>query len=128
MNEGESEVEQKGVNGEKEVVYSVKYVDGKEESREKKSEKVTKQPVNEVVTYGTKTETSQTYDNSNNNAGAENNSGNSGNANQSGGTESPPQQSGKTVVSKTPVYDCDGSGHGYYEIKYSDGSVEYEEF
>ena len=34
----------------------------------------------------------------------------------------------KTVVSKQPVYNCDGSGHGYYVIKYSDGSVEYKEF
>ena len=34
----------------------------------------------------------------------------------------------KSVVSKTPFYDCDGSGHGYYEIVYSDGSKGYEEF
>ncbi len=32
------------------------------------------------------------------------------------------------VVSKKAYYDCDGSGHGYYEISYSDGSVEYERF
>ena len=38
------------------------------------------------------------------------------------------EPAGKTVVSKTPVYNCDGSGHGYYEITYSDGSTEYEEF
>ena len=63
MNEGESEVTRKGEKGEKEVTYKVKYVDGKEESREKKSEKVTKQPVDEIVTYGTHTE-SQGNDNS----------------------------------------------------------------
>ena len=56
MNEGESEVTRKGEKGEKEVTYKVKYVDGKEESREKKSEKVTKQPVDKIVTYGTHTE------------------------------------------------------------------------
>lgn len=36
--------------------------------------------------------------------------------------------SGKTVVSKQAVYDCDGSGHGYYVITYADGTVEYEVF
>lgn len=40
----------------------------------------------------------------------------------------PAGDSGKTVVSKKAFYDCDGSGHGYYEITYSDGSVEYEDF
>jgi uncharacterized protein YabE (DUF348 family) len=32
------------------------------------------------------------------------------------------------VVSKEKVYDCDGSGHGYYIIKYSDGTVKYVDF
>ncbi|MCD8077711.1 MAG: G5 domain-containing protein [Lachnospiraceae bacterium] len=36
--------------------------------------------------------------------------------------------SSKKVVSKKKVYDCDGSGHGYYIITYSDGSVSYEDF
>lgn len=35
---------------------------------------------------------------------------------------------GKTVVSKERVDDCDGSGHGFYIITYSDGSVEYQDF
>ncbi|MDE6435504.1 MAG: ubiquitin-like domain-containing protein [Lachnospiraceae bacterium] len=35
---------------------------------------------------------------------------------------------GKTVVSKERVDDCDGSGHGYYVITYSDGSVEYKDY
>ena len=44
---------------------------------------------------------------------------------------------GSSSRSKTPsVYetgrqkfdDCDGSGHGYYEVTYSDGSVKYEEY
>lgn len=35
---------------------------------------------------------------------------------------------GKTVVSKQKVPDCDGSGHGYYVITWSDGSVTYEEY
>lgn len=124
MNEGESKVTQSGEKGAKEVVYSVKYVDGKEESREKKSEKVTKEPVKEITAYGTKTEPVQNDNNSNDSAQSNNNSGN----NKPAESESKAEQGGKTVVSKTPVYDCDGSGHGYYEIKYSDGSVVYEDF
>ncbi|MCD7744760.1 MAG: SH3 domain-containing protein [Lachnospiraceae bacterium] len=35
---------------------------------------------------------------------------------------------GATEVSREPVYDCDGSGHGYYIVTYSDGSVAYVDF
>ena len=35
---------------------------------------------------------------------------------------------GKTVVSKERVDDCDGSGHGFYIITYSDGTVEYQDY
>ncbi len=31
-------------------------------------------------------------------------------------------------VSRVAYDDCDGSGHGYFEITYSDGSVKYEEY
>ncbi len=34
----------------------------------------------------------------------------------------------RKIVSKEKIYDCDGSGHGYYSITWSDGSVEYEDF
>lgn len=40
----------------------------------------------------------------------------------------PKDTSGLTIVSKKAYYDCDGSGHGYYEIEYSDGSKEYIRF
>ena len=123
LSEGESKVTQQGEKGEKEVVYNVKYVDGKEESREKKSEKTTKNPVDEITTYGTKSDAPQ--DNGSNEAAQSNN--NSAD-NKPAESESKAEQGGKTVVSKTPIYDCDGSGHGYYEIKYSDGSVERQDF
>lgn len=32
------------------------------------------------------------------------------------------------IISKEKIYDCDGSGHGYYLIKWSDGREEYEDF
>ena len=44
------------------------------------------------------------------------------------GTKTVTTTSGKKVVSKERVEDCDGSGHGYYVITWSDGSVTYEEF
>lgn len=34
----------------------------------------------------------------------------------------------RKIVSKEKIYDCDGSGHGYYAITWSDGSVEYKDF
>lgn len=34
----------------------------------------------------------------------------------------------KYEVGRQQYDDCDGSGHGYYEITYSDGSVGYEEY
>lgn len=36
--------------------------------------------------------------------------------------------SGRYEVSRQAYPDCDGSGHGYYEITYSDGSVETVEY
>ncbi len=114
---GETQVTQEGSNGEKEVKYKVKYVDGKAVSKEKISEKVIKEPVNQIVTVGTAVQ-SNNAGNGNNNSGSQNS--------QSGQQSEAP--AGKQVVSKQKVLDCDGSGHGYYVITYSDGSVEYEEF
>lgn len=37
-------------------------------------------------------------------------------------------KSRRRVVSKQKVEDCDGSGHGYYIITYSDGTVEYKDY
>ncbi len=36
--------------------------------------------------------------------------------------------SSKSEVKRQKFDDCDGSGHGYYEITYSDGSTGYEEY
>ena len=38
------------------------------------------------------------------------------------------QPAQKTEVSRQAYDDCDGSGHGYYEITWSDGSVTYENY
>ena len=94
---GSSKVTREGVNGSKEVTYQITYVDGKEESRKKVKEKVIKEPVSKIVTEGTKEKPQQSSQKS--------------------------SASGKHIVSKRKVPDCDGSGHGYWEIKYSDGTV-----
>lgn len=98
---GKEQVSVGGENGEKEVTYKITYVNGVEESREVEEETVAKEPVNKVVKVGTKEETPAP-----------------GN----------PGGSGRSVVSKKAYYDCSDSTHGYYEITYSDGSVEYQEF
>lgn len=85
---GQQEITQTGEDGEKEVTYKVKYVDGKEISREVISENITKESVDEIVVIGIGT--------------------------------------GRYEVRRDRYDDCDGSGHGYFEIYYSDGSTEYE--
>ncbi len=116
--EGSSEVTQQGVNGEKTITYKVKYVDGKEESREKVDEKVTKEAVNEIITYGSASDDSGN-DDSDNFDDTDTNDGDSGDNGDNGG---------KTVVDRQPMPDCDDSGHGLYIVTYSDGSVGYEEY
>ena len=38
------------------------------------------------------------------------------------------QGSEKTILRRDDYPDCDGSGHGYAEIYYSDGTMEIEEY
>ncbi|MFA6493099.1 MAG: G5 domain-containing protein [Patescibacteria group bacterium] len=52
VEKGQTEIETKGVRGEKDVLYVIKRVDGVEVSKTKKSENVTKKPVSEVVIIG----------------------------------------------------------------------------
>lgn len=101
---GEEYVSRDGENGQKEVSYQVTYVDGTEESREATGETVTKEPVSKVVKVGTKEEAPPAPE------------------------EEPQAAPERSVVSKKAYYDCSDNSHGYYEITYSDGSVEYEEF
>ena len=157
LDDGERKITQKGENGEKEVVYKVKYIDGKEDSREKLSEKILKKPVDEITSYGSKDGESSSADDSDDDDDEDSESGESSSYDyddedsddeesyvqpqheeqsrqqQSSYAEpepepEPEQQGGRTVVSKQRVDDCDGSGHGYFIITYSDGSVEYEDY
>ncbi len=105
--EGETSVKQTGENGIKEMTYEVTYVNGKEDHRILVSENITKEAVDQIILKGTKKK----------------NSSSSGTSSKTNGSSSD-----KSIVSKQRIEDCDGSGHGYYIITYSDGSVEYEDF
>ena len=117
MASGESKVTQEGVKGEKEVTYKVKYVDGKEDSRESIKEKVTKEPVNKIVTYGS----ASNSDSGSGDSGSDNSGGSDNGGGDSGASS---QQEEVYEVSRTDYPDCDGSGHGYYHIVYSNGKEE----
>lgn len=100
MDLGTAAVSVEGRNGLKKVTYRLTVTDGKVTGRRKLSEKIVKEPVNEVIRQGTRPPA----------------------------TEAPTDANGKREVSRQRVDDCDGSGHGYFVIKYSDGSVDYEEY
>ena len=116
---GESQVTREGQEGQKEVTYKVKYVDGKEAGREVVSEKVIKEPVNKQVLVGAGS--SDNGNDSDNDSG--NDSGNDGG--NDGGNEG-----GDEVyeVSRVDMPNCNGDGHGYYIVTYSDGHQEYPEY
>lgn len=99
MASGESTVTQAGQNGQKEVTYNVAYIDGKEVKRKAVEEKVIKEAVPQIVTYGT------------------------GQGNQQQGGDG-----GKYEVSREAFPNCADGSHGYYDITYSDGSHEYVEY
>lgn len=111
LNEGTSEVRVKGANGIKEVTYSVTYVDGEETERELVSEKVIKEATAQIIVYGTKKVEVETT---------------------AAAPSRPPADLSKypegSVVSVQAVDDCDGSGHGYYTITLTDGTVDYQEY
>lgn len=127
LDEGETKVIQEGADGKKEITYKIKYVDGKEESRKKTSEKTVKEAVNQIIANGTKQEEAPKQEDA-----PQQNQNNSVQQ----AAPAPAQQAeaatekpaGKTVVSRQKIYDCDGSGHGYYLIKYSDGTEDHEDF
>lgn len=110
MLKGKSKVKTNGANGSKEITYEMTYVDGKLTEKKKISEKVVKSAVDKVVLYGTKVQKTTAA------------------ATTVKSTTKAPSTTAKTVVSKEKVFDCDGSGNGYYIITYSDGSVEYQDF
>lgn len=99
---GTSVTKVKGKNGQKKVMYRIKYIDGKQSSKKKIKEEIIKEAVDEIITRGaTATQPA---------------------------TQKATNSKGKTEVSRQRVDDCNGSGHGYFIIKYSDGSESYKEY
>lgn len=104
----------------------------------KQKEEETKAATEAAATEAPQAETSAPAQDDNNasNEGGSNESDNSGSDNepepQSGddsGSDDGSQGGGeKTVVSRQDMPDCDGSGHGYVIVTWSDGSVTYEEY
>lgn len=81
---GTTKVKTQGVNGKKTVTWSVTAVDGKEQSRERVSESVTTQPVDEVDLVGTKdTSTASTSSTSSTSSSSSSSSSASASASQS---------------------------------------------
>lgn len=113
--EGETSVQTAGENGIQTITYKATYIDGVLSKREKVSEEVTKEPVNEVIASGTKKHEVATEAPSSDSS--EEKSSSSGEEKSSGG---------KKVVSKEWVEDC-GSDTGYWMIVYDDGSYEFVE-
>lgn len=58
LDAGETEVHQKGKNGEKQIIKEIKYIDGEKISEEVIETKTTKEPVDEIVYVGTKEDNS----------------------------------------------------------------------
>ncbi len=110
MYEGETREKQAGQNGKKKLVYKVTYVDGKKHSQRLVKEKTVTKPVDQIIVKGTAVKQEPTARPQTPNAPKNNTA---------------PK---RRIVSKEKVYDCDGSGHGYYVITWSDGKVEYEDF
>lgn len=121
LEEGKVTTKVRGVNGVKEIIYRVTYVDGEETEREVISENTVKEPVAQILVYGTKKVVEETTE-----------AQTSAEETTQAVSKRPPADLSKyaegTVVSVQAVDDCDGSGHGYYTITLSDGTVEYQEY
>lgn len=97
----------------------------------------TKAPATEKPTEAEVVETEAPQENNNggeevpaDNGGEDynNDSGNNDSGNEDGGNEDGGDNGGVYEVSRQAMPDCDGSGHGYYIITYSDGSTGTEEY
>ncbi len=128
--EGETEVKQEGEKGARTITYEITYVDGEEDTRTVVSDEVTKEAVDEIILVGKKQKTTTTTTTAAPTTQSTTQAQQTTTVAPTTTTQQQTEeiQSGKKVVSKEQIYDCDGSGHGYYIITYDDGSVEYEDF
>lgn len=127
---GKTEVKQEGVDGEKDVVYKITYVDGEEEGREIISETVTKEPVAKIIVKGTKksSKSGSSSSSSGESSGSSSSSSSGESSGSSSSSDSSSSSGGRSVASEQYVEDCDGSGHGAKIVTYDDGSQDIQEY
>ena len=129
MQKGATKTEKQGVNGKKEIVYSVTYTDGVESDRKLISENIIQQPVDAVIVYGTAAAEKTTAEKP---ASAPATTKPAEEPTTASAPARPtPDLSGydkSQIASIEAVDDCDGSGHGYFMITFIDGHVEYQDY
>lgn len=143
--EGSVKTKVKGVNGVKEVTYSVTYVDGKETERTVISEETLKEAVTQILICGTKKAEPTTAEKTTEQVITAEPTTEEKKTSEAT-TAAPDEEKTEeivmpsrpeadlskyaegTVVSVQAVDDCDGSGHGYYMITLIDGTVEYQDY
>ncbi|WP_101653397.1 resuscitation-promoting factor [Brevibacterium ihuae] len=116
MDRGETKVETEGKDGVREVVYDIRTVDGAEVKKEKVSEKVVSEPVDEVVVKGTRApRPAAPEDDSSTGGGSDSgSSGDSGSDSGSGGSDS--GDSGGTMSKQEIIDMLGGPGTRWYTI------------
>ena len=116
MDRGETKVETEGKDGVREVVYDIRTVDGAEVKKEKVSEKVVSEPVDEVVVKGTRApRPAAPEDDSSTGGGSDSgSSGDSGSDSGSGGSDS--GDSGGTMSKQEIIDMLGGPGTRWYKI------------
>ena len=93
-----------------------------------------KEEATEAATEAEATEAPAADNNDSNNSGSDNSSDDNSGSDDSSDEDSDdsssdePDDGGVYEVNRQDMPDCDGSGHGYYIVTYSDGSVKYEEY
>ncbi|NJC56553.1 resuscitation-promoting factor [Brevibacterium marinum] len=110
--EGETEVEDKGKDGQKEISYKIKTVNGDEVKKEKKDEKVLSEPETKVVIEGTKEKPAEEPD-----SGSDAGTGDSGTGGSDDGDESTGGGSGSGDMSTQEIKDMlGGPGSKWYSV------------
>ncbi|WP_309131566.1 ubiquitin-like domain-containing protein [Brevibacterium sp.] len=112
---GETKVEKKGKDGQKEIEYTVKTVNGEEVKKEKKAEKVLSEPETKVIVEGTKEKEAPSTGGGSGDSGSGGDSGDSGSGGDSG--ESGSGGGGGGTMSKDEIKAMlGGPGSKWYSI------------
>jgi resuscitation-promoting factor RpfB len=119
LDKGETEVETKGKNGERTIVYTETRHNGKVVKRKKKSSKITTKATDKVVLVGTKEEQVAASSGGSSGSSGSSGSGGSSSSSGSGGSESGGSTSGNSVWDRLAQCESGGNwsintGNGFY--------------